>query len=198
MSSNGVEDARSRESRFGSASGSALRIAVICGGPSPERGISLNSARSVLDHLDSSQVDISAYYVDTDLVAHSIPPSQLYSNTPSDFDFRLRNASAKGVAVNSPPLTVNSPPIFVLSPPMFVNSPPMVVNSTLMVVNSPPMVVNSPPLTVSSTPLTVNPPPLNVNPPPMVVNSPPMVVNSTLMVVNSPHMVVNSPPLTVN
>jgi hypothetical protein len=28
-----------------------LRVAVICGGPSAERGISLNSARSVLDHL---------------------------------------------------------------------------------------------------------------------------------------------------
>jgi hypothetical protein len=29
----------------------ALRVALICGGPSAERGISLNSARSVLDHL---------------------------------------------------------------------------------------------------------------------------------------------------
>jgi hypothetical protein len=28
-----------------------LRVAVVCGGPSAERGISLNSARSVLDHL---------------------------------------------------------------------------------------------------------------------------------------------------
>ena len=28
-----------------------LRVAIICGGPSAERGISLNSARSVLDHL---------------------------------------------------------------------------------------------------------------------------------------------------
>lgn len=32
-----------------------LRVAIICGGPSAERGISLNSARSVLDHL---QVEI--------------------------------------------------------------------------------------------------------------------------------------------
>ena len=29
-----------------------LRVALICGGPSQERGISLNSARSVLDHLE--------------------------------------------------------------------------------------------------------------------------------------------------
>ncbi|MCI48179.1 D-alanine-D-alanine ligase, partial [Trifolium medium] len=31
--------------------GRALRVGLICGGPSAERGISLNSARSVLDHL---------------------------------------------------------------------------------------------------------------------------------------------------
>lgn len=30
----------------------ALRVALVCGGPSAERGISLNSARSVLDHLE--------------------------------------------------------------------------------------------------------------------------------------------------
>lgn len=29
-----------------------LRVALVCGGPSEERGISLNSARSVLDHLE--------------------------------------------------------------------------------------------------------------------------------------------------
>lgn len=28
-----------------------LRVGVICGGPSAERGISLNSARSVIDHI---------------------------------------------------------------------------------------------------------------------------------------------------
>lgn len=28
-----------------------LRVGLICGGPSQERGISLNSARSVLDHI---------------------------------------------------------------------------------------------------------------------------------------------------
>jgi hypothetical protein len=34
-------------------------IGVICGGPSPERGISLNSARSVLDHLASDNIIIN-------------------------------------------------------------------------------------------------------------------------------------------
>lgn len=31
--------------------GRPLRVGIICGGPSAERGISLNSARSVLDHI---------------------------------------------------------------------------------------------------------------------------------------------------
>lgn len=31
-----------------------LRVGVICGGPSAERGISLNSARSVIDHIQVS------------------------------------------------------------------------------------------------------------------------------------------------
>ncbi len=35
-----------------------LKIALICGGPSPERGISLNSARSVMDHLDDLNIQI--------------------------------------------------------------------------------------------------------------------------------------------
>eukprot|EP00854_Cymbomonas_tetramitiformis_P027406 gene27406-33771_t len=43
-----------------------------------------------MDHLRCDEVDISAYYVDLELRAHLIPSSQLYSNTPSDFDFKLR------------------------------------------------------------------------------------------------------------
>lgn len=35
----------------GKDEGKVVRVGVICGGPSAERGISLNSARSVLDHL---------------------------------------------------------------------------------------------------------------------------------------------------
>lgn len=31
--------------------GRVLRVGLVCGGPSAERGISLNSARSVLDHI---------------------------------------------------------------------------------------------------------------------------------------------------
>ncbi|KAL9260564.1 D-alanine--D-alanine ligase-like protein [Drosera capensis] len=66
-----------------------LRVGVVCGGPSAERGISLNSARSVLDHLQSDYMRVSCYYIDTKLNAFAISPAQVYSNTPADFDFKL-------------------------------------------------------------------------------------------------------------
>ena len=70
-------------------------VGIICGGPSPERGISLNSARSVLDHLKASQVDIRVFFVDPTLTFYEIPSEQLYSNTPSDFDFKLASVGTK-------------------------------------------------------------------------------------------------------
>lgn len=66
-----------------------MRIALLCGGPSPERGISLNSARSVLDHLGSDDVEIVPIYFDYKKTPYLISRAQLYSNTPSDFDFKL-------------------------------------------------------------------------------------------------------------
>ncbi len=66
-----------------------LKIALICGGPSAERGISLNSARTVLDHLQKSCVEIYPIYVDYRCHFYRIAPAQLYSNTPADFDFKL-------------------------------------------------------------------------------------------------------------
>ncbi|KAL3684077.1 hypothetical protein R1sor_002099 [Riccia sorocarpa] len=66
-----------------------LRVGLICGGPSAERGISLNSARSVLDHLQTEDVSISCYYLDPQLRAYAISAIQMYSNTPSDFDFKI-------------------------------------------------------------------------------------------------------------
>lgn len=71
-----------------------MNIALLCGGPSPERGISLNSARSVLDHLESKEVTITPIYFDYKRNAYLVSTSQLYSNTPSDFDFKL-NQNAK-------------------------------------------------------------------------------------------------------
>lgn len=71
-------------------------LAVLCGGPTAERGISLNSARSVLDHLRSPGVRVECYYLDQGLRAFPISVRQIYSNTPSDFDFKLRNGDSDG------------------------------------------------------------------------------------------------------
>ncbi len=70
-----------------------MRIAVICGGPSAERGISLNSARSVMDHLAPLGHEIVPIYCDTQKRFYRLLPSQLYSNTPSDFDFKLKHTA---------------------------------------------------------------------------------------------------------
>jgi len=72
-----------------------IKIAVLCGGPSLERGISLNSARSVLDHVGSQGVEIIPIYFTEKREAYKISPAQLYSNTPSDFDFKLRESGKK-------------------------------------------------------------------------------------------------------
>ncbi len=63
-------------------------VAVVCGGPSLERGISLNSARSLVDHLNDD-IEIIVIYINKNLEYFLISKSQLYSNTPLDFDFKL-------------------------------------------------------------------------------------------------------------
>ena len=70
-----------------------ISVAVLCGGPSLERGISMNSARSALDHLGSLGVEIVPIYFNEKKEPYKISTAQLYSNTPSDFDFKLDNAS---------------------------------------------------------------------------------------------------------
>ncbi len=70
-----------------------FKIAILCGGPSAERGISLNSARSVLDHLKNDYIDVIPFFIDQNLNPYLISQSQLYSNTPSDFDFKLKQTS---------------------------------------------------------------------------------------------------------
>uniref|UniRef100_A0A0D9X376 ATP-grasp domain-containing protein n=1 Tax=Leersia perrieri TaxID=77586 RepID=A0A0D9X376_9ORYZ len=68
-----------------------LRVGLVCGGPSAERGVSLNSARAVLDHIQGEDLLVSCYYIDAAMNAFAISPAQLYSNTPSDFDFKLES-----------------------------------------------------------------------------------------------------------
>ncbi len=70
-----------------------MKIALLTGGPSLERGISLNSARSIMDHLFSSDIEIIPIYFDQKKRAYKISKAELYSNNPSDFDFKLSQSS---------------------------------------------------------------------------------------------------------
>src|SRR3989338_5596488 len=72
-----------------------LKVALLCGGPSLERGISLNSARTVLDHLAGDDIEIIPIYFDQKKQPYLISPGQLYSSTPSDFDFKLDTTAKK-------------------------------------------------------------------------------------------------------
>lgn len=72
-----------------------LKVGIICGGPSHERGISLNSARSLMDHLQSNDIEVFPFYVDFNKEFYEISKAQLYSNTPSDFAFKLAQDAKK-------------------------------------------------------------------------------------------------------
>ncbi|HLH46645.1 MAG TPA: hypothetical protein VKV25_05750, partial [Acidimicrobiales bacterium] len=72
-----------------------LRVALLFGGPSPERGISLNSARSVADHLEGPGLVLEALvYFDGRRRPFRVTRPLLYSNTPDDFDFKLSLTSS--------------------------------------------------------------------------------------------------------
>lgn len=68
-----------------------IKLVIACGGPSAERGISLNSARSLYDNLDNKKYEISLVYYNPDLTPYLINPAQIYSNTPLDFDYKLNH-----------------------------------------------------------------------------------------------------------
>jgi len=72
-----------------------MKVAIICGGMSAERGISINSARSMLDHLQNDAIKITPFYFDVFMNIYVLSTHQLYSNTPSDFDFKLKNSAQK-------------------------------------------------------------------------------------------------------
>lgn len=78
---------------------SGFSVAVLFGGPSAERGISLNSARSVVDHLED--LEIIPIYYNLQKQPFLIDRKQLYSNTPSDFDFKIKEL---GKALSEPEL----------------------------------------------------------------------------------------------
>ncbi|GMB10258.1 MAG: D-alanine-D-alanine ligase [Candidatus Improbicoccus devescovinae] len=78
-----------------------MNLVLICGGPSPERNISLNSARSVYDALYVSKnmskiyknINIKIIFISKNYEKYIINEEFLYSNTASDFDFKLKHES---------------------------------------------------------------------------------------------------------
>ena len=66
-----------------------IPITLLCGGPSSERSISLNSTRSVLDNLDKHVFEVTVIYYDLYKNPYLIPSAQIYSNTVSDFEFKI-------------------------------------------------------------------------------------------------------------
>lgn len=73
-----------------------LKICLICGGPSKERDISLNSVRSVYDHISTiKNIKLTVVFIDENKVNYLIDKKFLYSNTTSDFSFNLSENEKK-------------------------------------------------------------------------------------------------------
>lgn len=69
-----------------------LKILLLCGGKGRERDISLNSVRSVYDHIkDLAMVIATVVFIDTDEQKYQIDELYLYSNTSDDFRFLLKS-----------------------------------------------------------------------------------------------------------
>lgn len=67
-----------------------MELLLICGGPSRERDISLNSVRSVFDHFRSmSGINLKVVFIDEKMKKYVIDERFLYSNTAYDFEFML-------------------------------------------------------------------------------------------------------------
>ncbi|MBP3242309.1 MAG: hypothetical protein J6L99_00475 [Ruminococcus sp.] len=67
-----------------------LNLVLLCGGPSKERDISLNSVRSVFDHFRTMPgIGLKVIFFDESLNRYYIDEKFLYSNTTSDFEFML-------------------------------------------------------------------------------------------------------------
>lgn len=68
-----------------------LRIGVLMGGKSIEREVSLNSGRTVCDHLDSSCYTVIPLFQTIDGTLFILPWVFLHRGKTSDFEYRLKN-----------------------------------------------------------------------------------------------------------
>lgn len=60
-----VEDGEEKKQKMSSRN---LRVGLICGGPSAERGISLNSVRSVLDHIQVLENHLNIVFLSSSVI----------------------------------------------------------------------------------------------------------------------------------
>lgn len=67
-----------------------IRVGVLMGGRSIEREVSLNSGRTMCDHLDTSRYDIVPLFLDTHGVLYLLPWRFLHRGKISDFEHRLK------------------------------------------------------------------------------------------------------------
>ena len=67
-----------------------MKIAILFGGCDGERDISLNSARSVYDHLPTDNDNVELIYISSDLTFCHLPSNWIYSNTTDDFDHHCK------------------------------------------------------------------------------------------------------------
>ena len=73
-------------------------LALVCGGPSYERGISINSARVVVDHLGGcDDIEICGFFMRSDMTIVPVNVTQLYANTAEDFAFQLSETTGSSL-----------------------------------------------------------------------------------------------------
>ena len=73
-----------------------IKIGILFGGISNERNVSLNSARSVFDHLsDADNTEISLIFVNKKEAFYKIESRYIYSSSSSDFDFKIDKIATK-------------------------------------------------------------------------------------------------------
>lgn len=69
-----------------------MKLTLLCGGPSLERDISLNSVRSVFDHYRAIKgLQLQVVFIGENMKKYHIDEKFLYSNTTYDFEFSLHS-----------------------------------------------------------------------------------------------------------
>jgi D-alanine-D-alanine ligase len=74
---------------------SKIRVGVLMGGPSIEREVSLNSGRTVCDHLDTLRYEIIPLFQAQDRSIYRLPWNFLHRGKTSDFEHRLPTQAQK-------------------------------------------------------------------------------------------------------